>query len=68
MKLYISALLCRHEVLFPLLISGGLIEADAMTLMRGRLSIFPLLISGGLIEALANRFTSELVVQISAAN
>ena len=53
---------------FPLLISGGLIEAVCVSVQIYSLELFPLLISGGLIEAYPPATTQARIQPISAAN
>ena len=68
MKLKRTLRAVRMVVKFPLLISGGLIEAipeEISCMMRLK---FPLLISGGLIEAFDIGLFGFGEVQISAAN
>ena len=59
----------QHCVLiFPLLISGGLIEAAVSNIDREVDYKFPLLISGGLIEANSSTANPAFLADISAAN
>ena len=64
----VSAVSTQVGLTFPLLISGGLIEATGASVQVTGLTLFPLLISGGLIEASDLLYDVHVRVQISAAN
>ena len=68
MKLEVNRLDGTTRLRFPLLISGGLIEAEKYPLTSSYHRLFPLLISGGLIEAVDIVKSVQDYVIISAAN